>query len=84
VLTLPHSPSTVTIVAKAVSGQTAIEKMWVDSPGSALNTLNHKCVSALQSESERVGKTPDKLGVLDQCTARSVEVFWKTPESEWR
>ncbi len=46
----------VTIVGKAVSDKAGSEVMWIEKPGSALNTLNPKWVSALQSDVHRFGK----------------------------
>lgn len=54
-------PKPVIIVGKAVSDSEGIETMWIDSPGSVLNTLSSKWVTALQAEDHRVGVTTDPL-----------------------
>jgi FkbM family methyltransferase len=46
----------VIIVGKAVSERDGAEIMWVDGPGSPLNTLNRKWVETLRTESNRFGK----------------------------
>jgi len=38
----------VTLVGKAVSDRVAVEKMWIDGPGSAVNTLNRTWADYLQ------------------------------------
>jgi FkbM family methyltransferase len=43
----------VTIIPKAVSNAVGLETMYVDAPGSALNTLNPKWAEALAAEPER-------------------------------
>jgi FkbM family methyltransferase len=43
----------VTVVGKAVSDQNAVETMWVDEAGSALNSLSRKWVDALRVDSGR-------------------------------
>lgn len=45
----------VTIIGKAVSDTARQEKMWVDSPGSALNTLSKKWVETLRNDVSRFG-----------------------------
>src|SRR5439155_4370448 len=45
----------VIVVGKALSDQNAIETMWVDTDGSALNTLSQKWVSSLQADQTRFG-----------------------------
>jgi FkbM family methyltransferase len=51
----------VSIVGKAVSDTIATETMWIDGPGSALNTLSRKWVDALQKDKTRFAHTQDKL-----------------------
>jgi FkbM family methyltransferase len=58
-LTRRFSPKPVNIVGKALSDQDAIQTMWVDGPGSALNTLSQKWVNALRG-AERAA-----IGVMD-------------------
>jgi hypothetical protein len=43
-------------VGEAVSDKNGVETFWVDEPGSAKNTLNHKWVELLQEDGERFGK----------------------------
>jgi FkbM family methyltransferase len=47
----------VAIVGKALSERDAIETMWIDTPGSAKNTLSRKWVSTLRADEERFGAT---------------------------
>jgi FkbM family methyltransferase len=51
----------VTIVGKAVSDADAIETMWIDGPGSAVNTLNHKWVEILKNDKNRIEYPLDSL-----------------------
>jgi FkbM family methyltransferase len=48
-------PKPVTIVGKAVSERETVERMWIDAPGSAKNTLSQKWVSTLRSDQARFG-----------------------------
>ncbi len=43
-------PKPVSVVGKAVSDKNAIEAMWIDGPGSAVNTLSPKWVETLKSQ----------------------------------
>ncbi len=45
----------VTIVPKAVSDKVSVEKMWIDRPGSEMNTLSRKWVDTLRADSGRFG-----------------------------
>lgn len=47
----------VTIVGKAVSDTRGRTRMWVDSPGSAKNTLSQKWVETLREDEHRFGHT---------------------------
>jgi FkbM family methyltransferase len=47
------------IVAKAVSDRSSIEKMWIDTPGSAKNTLSQKWVETLKIDDARFGRKLD-------------------------
>ena len=47
----------VTVVGKAVSEKTAVETMWIDSPGSAKNTLSLKWAELLRVDDGRFGAT---------------------------
>jgi FkbM family methyltransferase len=60
-LKLRLAPKPLVIVGKAVSDSVKVETMYVDGPGSALNTLNPKWVSALKGNKQRFEHTGDKL-----------------------
>lgn len=47
-------PKPVSVVGQAVSEATGVETMWVDGPGSALNTLSQKWVDALHQDGARI------------------------------
>jgi len=55
------SPKPVVIVGKAVSDRNATETMWVDGPGSALNTLSSKWVVTLREDKTRFQHTHNNL-----------------------
>ena len=63
-------PRAVTIVGKAMSDRTATETMWVDGPGSAVNTLSRKWVETLKSDKIRFEHTN---GSLDFSRCKTVE-----------
>jgi len=65
-------PKPVVVVGKAVSERNRVETMWIDGPGSALNTLNQKWVAALRNDKSRFEHTQDKL---DFATKREVETI---------
>lgn len=44
------------VVGKAISEECSIKKMWIDAPGSALNTLSGKWAEALRDDEIRFGK----------------------------
>jgi FkbM family methyltransferase len=48
-------PKPVSIEGKAVSDRVGVTTMWVDAPGSALNTLNAKWAEALRRDKTRFG-----------------------------
>jgi FkbM family methyltransferase len=60
----------VVIVGKAVSDENAMESMWVDGPGSAVNTLSQKWATTLKGNKAR--HTYDHYG-LDFVQRRTVE-----------
>jgi FkbM family methyltransferase len=43
------------VFAKAVSDRSALEKMWIDTPGSAKNTLSQKWADTLRGDDRRFG-----------------------------
>lgn len=47
-------PKPVTIVGRAVSEEIGVETMWVDGPGSALNTLSRKWADTLHQDTGRI------------------------------
>jgi FkbM family methyltransferase len=44
-------PRPVTVVGKAISDRVGIEKMWIDGPGSAVNTISRKWADHLKANS---------------------------------
>lgn len=46
----------VTIIGKAVGAQNSIQRMWIEEPGSAKNTLSDKWVEVLRNDEKRFGK----------------------------
>jgi FkbM family methyltransferase len=53
------APKPVVIVGKAVSDHRGKETMWVEQPGSAMNTLNPKWVDTLRHDPSRFGTRLD-------------------------
>ncbi len=53
------SPKPVVIVNEAVSDRREIVTMWIDKPGSAMNTLSHKWADVLRMDEKRFGHTLD-------------------------
>jgi FkbM family methyltransferase len=49
-------PRPVVIVGKAVSEKVGVETMWLDEPGSALNTLSQKWADTLHQDKNRIDK----------------------------
>lgn len=47
----------VVVVGKAVSDGNAVETMWIDEPGSALNSLSPKWVEGLRADQKRFGQS---------------------------
>jgi FkbM family methyltransferase len=58
------------IVGKAVSDKSTVETMWIDGPGSAVNTLSHKWATTLKANKTR--QTYDHCG-LDFARKKTVE-----------
>jgi FkbM family methyltransferase len=50
------SPKPVTVVGQAVSEKTGAMTMWVDAPGSPMNTLSTKWVDTLRHDDKRFGE----------------------------
>lgn len=55
-LTYRMSPKPVVIVGQAVSDTPGVETMWVDEPGSALNTLSQKWADTLHQDGSRINQ----------------------------
>jgi len=70
-LSYRFSPKPVSIVGKAASDKTSVETMWVDGPGSALNTLSQKWVDTLKGHKERFANTPDLLEFAEKRTVET-------------
>jgi FkbM family methyltransferase len=54
-LKYPFAPKRVTVVSKGVSCRSAVETMWVNEPGSAMNTFSEKWAEALEHDDQRFG-----------------------------
>jgi FkbM family methyltransferase len=65
-LRVPRKP--VVVIGKAVSDKAMVEKMWVDAPGSAKNTLSKKWVETLRADDTRFGET---LGFREEKTVET-------------
>lgn len=65
-------PKPVIIVGKALSDSAAEIKMWIDGPGSALNTLSQKWVEALKANKMRFEHTHNGL---DFSRSKTVETI---------
>ena len=59
----------VVIVGKAVSDRSTVDKMWIDAPGSAKNSLSQKWVKTLRGDEKRFGHR------LDFAQQREVETI---------
>jgi len=59
----------VVVVGKAVSDRNTVETMWIDAPGSAMNTLSQKWVETLRGDERRFGHR------LDFAEQRKVETI---------
>jgi FkbM family methyltransferase len=64
------TPKPVTVVCKAVSDSITTAVLWVDGPGSAINTLSQKWVETLKSDKARFEHTH---GNLDFARSETVE-----------
>lgn len=56
----------VTLVGKAVGESRGTDAMWIDGPGSALNTFSNKWVETLRKEPDRIGKPGMSVGFARQ------------------
>ena len=62
------APKPVVIVGKALSDRTASATMWIDGPGSAVNTLSQKWVDTLRSDTIRFEHTKSTLAFSQRKT----------------
>jgi FkbM family methyltransferase len=60
------------VVPKAVSDKGSVERMWIDAPGSAKNTLSRKWVEMLRSDDTRFGQRL-KFGHWKQVETLTIE-----------
>jgi FkbM family methyltransferase len=65
----------VVIIGKAVSSETGSQKMWIDEPGSAKNTLSTKWVETLRTDTTRFGKNLDFGEVREVATTTLEELI---------
>ena len=63
-----------TIVGKAVSDESSVQKMWIDAPGSALNTLSSKWAETLRDDDARFGRRMG-FGQWKEVKATSIEAL---------
>jgi FkbM family methyltransferase len=63
-------PKPVIVVGQAVSDKIGVDTMWIDGPGSALNTLSQKWADTLRADKKRFEHT---LDVLEFAQKKSVE-----------
>ena len=67
-------PKPVCIVGNAVSDKVSVETMWIDGPGSALNTLSQKWVDALRVDKDRFDRNVDALEFAEQKTVETTTI----------
>jgi FkbM family methyltransferase len=65
-----------TIVGKAISEECSVQKMWIDAPGSALNTLNNKWAETLREDEARFGRQMN-FGQSKDVETTSIEQMMK-------
>jgi FkbM family methyltransferase len=63
-------PQPVVVVGKAVSDSVSVEKMWIDGPGSALNTFSVKWIETLKRHPKH---HVHSAAALDFCTSKHIE-----------
>jgi len=64
-----------TVIAKAVSDENAVARLWIDEPGSAKNTLNQKWADALRHDDQRFGHKRSFAGYKDVETVTIDELI---------
>ena len=52
-------PKPTVVVGQAISDKIGVETMWIDQPGSALNTLSQKWADTLKGDKKRFAHIPD-------------------------
>lgn len=67
-------PKPVWIVGNAVSDKVSVETMWIDGPGSALNTLSQKWVDALRVDRDRFDRNVDALEFAEKRTVQTTTI----------
>jgi FkbM family methyltransferase len=67
-------PKPVCIVGNAVSDKVSVETMWIDGPGSALNTLSRKWVDALRVDKDRFDRNVDALEFAEKRTVETTTI----------
>lgn len=67
----------VTIVGRAVSDRSTTETMWIDTPGSAKNTLSRKWVETLRTDAKRFGEALEFAQTKEVKTTTLEELFEK-------
>lgn len=65
-------PHRVSIVGRAVSDTAGLETMWVDRPGSALNTLSRKWAETLSLDPTRVDRQADSCEFANSKTVATL------------
>lgn len=73
------------IVGKAVSDRNSVERMWIDAPGSAKNTLSQKWVETLRGDEKRFGerltfghwKEVETITIRELITTHGIPFFVK-------
>lgn len=75
------SPKPVVIVGKALGDRNAIETMWIDTPGSAFNTLSPKWVATLRLDERRVDRrlSFDRIRQIETTTLEDLFVSYGVP-----
>jgi FkbM family methyltransferase len=63
------------IVGKAVSDKRALERMWINAPGSAVNTLSQKWVDTLRVDQSRFGTALDFAATKEIETVTLDDLF---------
>jgi FkbM family methyltransferase len=65
----------VVVVGKAVSDESGSQIMWINEPGSAMNTLSTKWVESLRTDASRFGKRLDFEQAIEVATTTLEELI---------